>query len=102
MKLTNRSFAPAGSKCCIDLDDLIFSLLHGIGTTMPQGKIKKIVSDKGFGFITQDGGASDLFFHMSAVQNAEFESLQEGERVSFDIGSGPKGPRAETVRVLED
>jgi CspA family cold shock protein len=69
---------------------------------MPKGKIKKIVSDKGFGFITQDGNNNDLFFHMSSIQNAEFESLREGEAVTFEIGSGPKGPRAETVRVTED
>lgn len=68
---------------------------------MPKGTIKKIVSDKGFGFITQDGNNGDLFFHMSAVQNAEFESLREGESVTFEIGSGPKGPRAETVRVSD-
>lgn len=68
---------------------------------MPKGKIKKIVSDKGFGFITQDGGNNDLFFHMSSLQNAEFDSLKEGESVTYEIGSGPKGPRAETVRVVE-
>lgn len=69
---------------------------------MPKGTIKKIVSDKGFGFITEEGGNNDLFFHMSSLQNAEFDSLREGESVTYEVGSGPKGPRAETVRVVED
>ena len=68
---------------------------------MPQGKIKKLVTDKGFGFITQEGGADDLFFHMSSLLNCEFESLQEGETVTFEIGRGPKGPRAENIRASD-
>jgi CspA family cold shock protein len=64
---------------------------------MPQGVIKKLVSDKGFGFIAGDNG--ELFFHHSAVEGTDFESLQEGQTVEFTEGSGPKGPRAESVRV---
>lgn len=65
---------------------------------MPQGKIKKL-TEKGFGFIETDSG--DLFFHMSSVQDARYEDLQEGQTVEYEAGSGPKGPRAETVRVVE-
>jgi len=67
-------------------------------STMPQGTIKKLVTDKGFGFIAAESG--DLFFHHSAVQNSEFDSLQEGQTVEYTEGSGPKGPRAETVTVV--
>jgi CspA family cold shock protein len=65
---------------------------------MPQGKIKKLVSDKGFGFI--DGERGDLFFHHSEVQGVTFEELREGQEVSYEEGQGPKGPRAASVRLL--
>ena len=66
---------------------------------MPQGVIKKLVSDKGFGFIARDEG-KDLFFHHSAVEESEFDDLREGQAVEFTEGSGPKGPAAESVRVV--
>jgi CspA family cold shock protein len=65
---------------------------------MAEGVIKKL-TDKGFGFI-DIGGGKDLFFHMSALEGARFEELQPGQRVSFVEGQGPKGPRAESVRLL--
>ena len=65
---------------------------------MPQGKIKKLVSDKGFGFIQGEGG--DVFFHHSALVDATIESLQEGQAVEYEEGNGPKGPRADNVRVV--
>ena len=64
---------------------------------MAQGTIKKLVADKGFGFIEGEGG--ELFFHHSALQDVEIEALQVGQAVEFEEGSGPKGPRAENVRV---
>ena len=64
---------------------------------MPQGTIKKLVSDKGFGFIAGDNG--ELFFHHSAVEGGMFEDLREGQTVEYTEGRGPKGPRAENVRV---
>lgn len=67
-----------------------FSLLF-----MPTGSIKK-KTDKGFGFITVEG-SSDVFFHSSACQDS-FDSLQEGDQVQFELGQGPKGPKAENVR----
>jgi len=66
---------------------------------MPQGVIKKLISEKGFGFIAGDDG--ELFFHHSAVEGGSFEMLQEGQTVEFAVGSGPKGPRAESVRVVD-
>ncbi len=65
---------------------------------MPQGTIKKLVTDKGFGFI--DGEQGDLFFHHSALVDATFESLHEGQTVEYESGEGPKGPRAESVKPL--
>lgn len=65
---------------------------------MAQGTIKKL-TEKGFGFIeTSDG--KDLFFHMSALQEVRFDDLREGQSVEFDVGAGPKGERAENVRVV--
>jgi len=63
---------------------------------MPTGTIKKLV-EKGFGFIASDGG--DVFFHFSGLQDVQFEDLQEGQSVEFELGDGPKGPRAENVRL---
>ena len=66
---------------------------------MPQGKIKRLVGDKGFGFI--DGERGDIFFHCSALQGLSIEDLQEGQTVEYEEGRGQKGPRAENVRVVE-
>ncbi|MBJ7603748.1 MAG: cold shock domain-containing protein [Candidatus Dormibacteraeota bacterium] len=63
---------------------------------MPEGTIKKIVSDRGFGFIAADDG-KEYFFHRSSV--AEFDNLRGGERVTFETEPSPKGPRAAQVRV---
>ena len=65
---------------------------------MPQCKIKKL-TEKGFGFIQGDGG--DVFFHHSAVVDGDYDSLQEGQNVEYNEGTGPKGPRAEDVRVID-
>jgi CspA family cold shock protein len=64
---------------------------------MPQGKIKKLVSDRGFGFI--EGEQGELFFHHSALQGATIEELGEGQVVEYEVGQGPKGPRAESIRI---
>ena len=66
---------------------------------MPEGTIKKKFSDKGFGFIST-GAGNDIFFHKSAVEETTFEQLDEGQKVSFTEGTGPKGPRAENVRPI--
>ena len=66
---------------------------------MPQGKIKKLVSDRGFGFV--EGEKGELFFHHSEVQGSSFDELQEGQTLEYEIGEGRKGPCATTVRVVE-
>ena len=63
---------------------------------MAEGTVKWFNDSKGFGFIEQDGG-SDVFVHHSAIKADGFRSLQEGQRVTFDVVDGAKGPAAETV-----
>ena len=68
---------------------------------MPQGTIKKLVADRGFGFISAASG--DIFFHHSVVAENKFEELQEGQTVTYEVAAGPdargrdKGPRAVSV-----
>ena len=64
---------------------------------MAQGTIKKLITEKGFGFIAGDSG--ELFFHHSALIDVTMEELQEGQGVEYEEGRGPKGPRAENVRL---
>ena len=89
---------------------------------MAEGMIKKLIPAKGFGFIgprpddrswfskvlswfsfSRPSGEydfDDIFFHSSGLENASFEELQEGQSVEFELGDGPKGPRAENIRVV--
>jgi CspA family cold shock protein len=71
---------------------------YGTDTKMAEGTIKRL-TDKGFGFIDV-GTGNDLFFHMSSLDGVHYDDLQEGQRVSFTEGQGPKGPRAENVSVI--
>jgi cold shock protein len=64
-----------------------------------EGKVKWFNEQKGFGFIEKDGGG-DVFVHHSAIQSEGFKTLQEGQRVSFDVQQGPKGPAAANVKPL--
>ena len=64
---------------------------------MPQGTIKKL-TDRGFGFIKGEQG--EIFFHSSSLEGTTFEALSEGQRVEYEEGRGPKGPRAENVRLV--
>ena len=69
---------------------------------MPQGVIKKLVSDRGFGFISAEGG--DIFFHHSSVTEVSFDDLQEGQPVEYELAEGStprgKGPRAASVKPV--
>ena len=65
---------------------------------MPQGTIKKLITDKGFGFI--EGERGDVFFHFSALVDTTIEDLAEGQQVEYEEGRGPKGPRAENVKPV--
>src|SRR3989344_6824702 len=62
------------------------------------GKIKRLASDKGFGFITPDGSDKDVFFHNSALVGATFDELHEGDAVTFETEDSDKGPRATNVK----
>ncbi len=64
---------------------------------MAQGIVKWFNSEKGFGFIAPDGGAKDVFVHHSEIQGSGFRSLEENQRVQFEITQGPKGPQAVQV-----
>jgi len=63
-----------------------------------KGTIKRLVTDKGFGFVAAQDG-SEYFFHQSACEGVRFDDLREGQSVSFEKGQGPKGPRAEHVTL---
>ena len=64
-----------------------------------QGVVKWFNAEKGFGFIAVEGGA-DVFVHYSAIQSDGYRSLEENQKVDFDITQGPKGPQAENVRPV--
>ena len=67
---------------------------------MTQGIVKWFNGDKGFGFITPDGGAKDVFVHFSEIQGSGFRSLEENQRVQFEITQGAKGPQAVGVTAV--
>ncbi|HEX6499337.1 MAG TPA: cold-shock protein [Micromonosporaceae bacterium] len=67
---------------------------------MAQGTVKWFNAEKGFGFISQDGGGADVFVHYSAIQTQGYRSLEENQRVEFEIVQGAKGPQAEMVRPV--
>ena len=67
---------------------------------MAQGTVKWFNSDKGFGFIAPDGGADDVFVHYTEIQGNGYKSLEEGQRVEFDVAPGRKGEEAQNVRVI--
>jgi len=66
---------------------------------MPRGVIRRLISDRGFGFIKSDDG-QDLFFHSSELQGVSFDSLKEGQSVEFEKGQGPKGPKAVNIKLI--
>ena len=67
---------------------------------MAQGTVKWFNAEKGFGFIAQADGGADVFVHFTAIQADGYRSLDENQRVEFDIVQGPKGPQADVVRAI--
>ena len=67
---------------------------------MAQGSVKWFNAEKGFGFIAPDDGSSDVFVHYSAIDSDGYKSLEEAQRVEFEVTEGPKGPQAEAVRAI--
>lgn len=67
---------------------------------MPTGKVKWFNDRKGFGFIQSDEGGEDVFVHHSAIEMDGYRTLQEGQRVEFDVQQGPKGARAVQVKAV--
>jgi CspA family cold shock protein len=67
---------------------------------MAQGTVKWFNGEKGFGFITPDEGSKDLFVHYSEIQGSGFRSLEENQRVQFEVGQGAKGPQAIGVTAV--
>jgi CspA family cold shock protein len=68
--------------------------------SMAQGTVKWFNAEKGYGFIAVDDGSADVFVHFSAIMGSGYRSLDEGQRVEFEVTQGQKGPQAEQVRAL--
>lgn len=66
---------------------------------MATGTVKWFNESKGFGFIAQDDGGADVFVHFSAIEGTGFKTLTEGQKVTFNLGDGPKGPQASNVQA---
>jgi CspA family cold shock protein len=82
------------------VDDRASSISTFFASTqsMAEGTIKKLVAEKGFGFIK--GQKGELFFHQSSLNGVSFDDLREGQKVNYTEGQGPKGPRADSVSLI--
>jgi CspA family cold shock protein len=70
------------------------------GKTLATGTVKWFNAEKGFGFIAPDDGSADVFVHYSEIQSNGFRSLEENQKVEFEVGQGQKGPQAQQVRPV--
>lgn len=68
---------------------------------MQEGTIARLVSDRGFGFISREGEEKDLFFHSNELVDVEYNDLKEGDKVTFEVADGPKGPNATKVSLVK-
>lgn len=68
--------------------------------SMPQGTVKWFNAEKGFGFIAPEDGSADVFVHYTEIQGNGFRTLEENQRVEFEVGQSPKGPQATGVRAI--
>ena len=66
---------------------------------MPTGTVKWFNAEKGFGFIIPDDGSQDLFAHYSAIESSGYRTLEEGQKVTFEVSQGPKGPQAASIKL---
>ncbi len=64
---------------------------------MQKGTVARLVGDRGFGFIAQEGEEKDLFFHLNELKNVQFDDLKEGDELTFEVAEGPKGLSAVNV-----
>jgi CspA family cold shock protein len=69
--------------------------------SMANGTVKWFNAEKGYGFITVEGGGQDVFVHYSAIDMGGYKVLEEGQQVTFEVGTGSKGPQAESVRLVQ-
>jgi cold shock protein len=91
--------ASEGDRICVNVSRTeVCTHFENWTEAMAEGTIKRI-TEKGFGFI-DDGSGKDVFFHSSGVEGGGFDQLMEGQKVSYTLGSGPKGPCAENVRTI--
>lgn len=67
---------------------------------MATGTVKWFSAEKGYGFIAPDDGSADVFAHYSAIQSSGYRTLEENQKVEFDVTQGPKGPQAENIQPL--
>jgi len=94
---TSCSVAPGRQESSPDDDSVVRNSTRE-QEIMANGTVKWFNAEKGFGFITVDGGGQDVFVHYSAIDMSGYKVLEEGQAVTFDVGTGSKGPQAESVR----
>jgi len=89
-------------RCCLAWKEQCIYITRSkkAGSNMAQGTVKWFNAEKGFGFITPDDGGADLFVHHSAIESTGFRTLDENQRVSFNVGQGQKGPQATNVTKI--